>query len=194
MMQRYLSTNLVGTIVVLLIAAGSLLKPGIRHTHEGGESSHPHASSGTRPLNGHYPIHIDAMQQGSSTSDTRGERMHRKHRQTVEANADSVTHVHMSFLGFELTMLELSSPRTLNASSEKNTSEHQLQGDRPGLFEIHTADSLYQAIKFLIAIGAPIPDHAMIVGLKSTDTAIKATTTWNSRLRDAPIVPPPEFC
>ena len=178
-MTRRLSTNVVGTIVVLIVAAGSLLTPGIRHTHEGGETAHSHSaeSRGVAWTN-HYPLQF-----GSSL---------RTRAVNTKDETAVTTHVHMSFLGFQLTLLDSqnggASGTTLSDTAENN------EAREIDLVEIRSPYTATNTIKIYVPFVAPVPSHVDFGDSLPTSDLVQTADDCSGRHRDAPTTPPPEFC
>lgn len=203
MLQRNMTTNVVGTCVIVLIAAGSLLSPGVRHTHEGGESTHTHSSSSDDLRNSHYPTGIYAGRQIDALPEDQPPKPLESLQappQTTTSPAEVASHTHVSFLGFNLTLPD--APDDAEAANEPShgskyrsrTREFRTDNHEIRIVQISSPYSLGQTIELFVLVCGPIPSHTKLTNTVHSKTVVQTNIHCAGRIRDAPTPPPPESC
>jgi len=173
--RRWLNA-VVGSFLILLIAAGSVLTPGVRHTHHGGDHAHSHSLSHAHPHDhghgGHHHPH--------------------PHRSDAATEIHAVaSHVHISFFGFEWVLPDFSDAHVTQVADQ--TFAYPSQAVSGDTTEVGPSFTLAQWLNFLFLFGGPLPDPTRLIPYGGSSFLTDPEIGWASRLRDAPTVPPPEF-
>ena len=222
MTRRRLFFAMVGGLLIFVIAATSSLTPGIRHTHQGGELAHSHASSHARARvinrgheQSHSHVHSDSHRDsnshvhdhphpyshshGAGHSHIAGHtHSHDKTPGSVDVDEHSAeSHIHVSLFGFNLTLPDFFNTGKAAAydsglANHADASESSTDGVTGDVMEIRPPFTFAQLINFMMTLGGPLPERPRLSPLDDSIRDADINNVCISRYRDTPELPPPE--
>ena len=195
MKVRRFYAAIVGILLAFAMMATLFLSPGIRHTHEGGDEGHSHAvahAASKQNVHHHSHSHGNHSQSHGWHSHSHGDHSHSHHADGELAEAES--HVHISFLWFELTLPDFfGGDDDSTAASVPSTGDVNSIAESSETIVITSPFTMAQLVQLMFLTPAPLPERTTIpvgqlVGFLNPASLLKA-----GRLPDAPLLPPPEF-
>ncbi|MEQ9406592.1 MAG: hypothetical protein RIK87_02660 [Fuerstiella sp.] len=189
-MRRFFAA-VVGILMVVVLVATLFLSPGLRHTHQGGDEVHSHQAT-----HSHGAAHHHTHGHGHGHEHTHGTHGHspsHSHQHDSQVTA-AQTHVHISFLWFEITLPDFSGgDEQPLAASAASAGGADATADSSRVVSITSPFTMARLIQLVLLIPAPLPERTTVpisdvVGWLNPSSQLKA-----GRLPDAPLLPPPEF-
>ncbi len=194
MQVRRFSAAVVGILLVVVMMATLFLSPGIRHTHEGGDEGHSHAVT-----------HADSEQQIHAHSHGGHSHSHAEHSHGLqsqhshshddggEVNATE-SHVHISFLWFELTLPDFfGSDHESTAANASQAGDARPSAQSSATVVISPPFTMTQLVQLVFLTPAPLPERTTIPVSHLVRWMNPASLLKAGRLPDAPLLPPPKF-
>lgn len=163
----------VGFGLLLIVAGTSLVTPGYRHAHEGGDDAHSHSH---RHPHGHTHHH------GSHT--------HTHSHASSKKAVSIVAHTHCGFLGFQWTLPNVSAMFTETLVTAHGDSASA--NDLTALLDVQLPWSLGHVIQLLMLAGAARPAAVCLGQDDLTQWQIVLNLPLRGRMADPPATPPPE--
>jgi hypothetical protein len=193
-MWKLRSGVFVAICLLLLVAATLFVSPAWRHAHHGGDQTHVHGDGHSHDHHAHSHSHSHSHgHHGHSHDHGDHHHGHDHHEADANHNADphhsSGSHIHISFLWFDLTLPDFSGADETQADSRSADDD----SDRGELVELRSPLSFGQLISVLLLIKAPLPERLCWTPGDSSAMQAAGASLLHSRLPDAPTTPPPEW-